>query len=176
RTDARLQRRVSCFARGLVAAQGRGTAGHRCGRLVEARAGRRRARGDHRHESERRGRSDRAIHRAAASASRSSHHAPRLRAAGGGRSGVRRPGDDGQGAGRTSRDLMSKPANTPQPPYYAVIFTSLRTEVEEGYDATSDRMIELAAEQPGFLGVESARGEDGLGITVSYWENEEAIA
>jgi len=71
---------------------------------------------------------------------------------------------------------VSKPAQTPEPPYYAVIFTSLRTDLEEGYGATSDRMIELAAQQPGFLGVESARDADGLGITVSYWESEEAIA
>ena len=71
---------------------------------------------------------------------------------------------------------MSKPAQTPQPPYYAVIFTSTRTGVDEGYDAMSDKMVEMAAQQPGFLGVESARGEDGLGITVSYWESEEAIA
>jgi heme-degrading monooxygenase HmoA len=71
---------------------------------------------------------------------------------------------------------MSAPARTPEPPYYAVIFTSTRTDVEEGYAAMSDRMVELAAQQPGFLGVESARGDDGLGITVSYWESEEAIA
>src|SRR5262245_238325 len=72
--------------------------------------------------------------------------------------------------------VMSNPACTPDPPYYAVIFTSRRTEVEEGYGDTSARMIELASQQPGFLGVESARGEDGLGITISYWESEEAIA
>jgi heme-degrading monooxygenase HmoA len=71
---------------------------------------------------------------------------------------------------------MSHIANTPEPPYYAVIFTSLRTDVDNGYGETSDRMLELASQQPGFLGVESARGEDGLGITVSYWESEEAIA
>ena len=71
---------------------------------------------------------------------------------------------------------MSQPARTPEPPYYAVIFTSRRTEVGEGYDTTSDRMLELAAQQPGFLGFETARGADGLGITVSYWESEEAIA
>ncbi|HYC61020.1 MAG TPA: antibiotic biosynthesis monooxygenase [Thermoanaerobaculia bacterium] len=71
---------------------------------------------------------------------------------------------------------MSLPARTPEPPYYAVIFTSTRTDVREGYDQTSERMIELAAQQPGFLGVESARGDDGLGITISYWESEEAIA
>jgi heme-degrading monooxygenase HmoA len=64
-------------------------------------------------------------------------------------------------------------ANTPTPPYYAVIFTSLRTDVNEGYADTAERMVELAAGQPGFLGVESAR--DGLGITVSYWESLEAI-
>lgn len=64
-------------------------------------------------------------------------------------------------------------ANTPKPPYYAVIFTSLRTEVEAGYEAMAQRMVELAAQQPGFLGVESAR--EGLGITVSYWESEAAI-
>jgi heme-degrading monooxygenase HmoA len=69
-----------------------------------------------------------------------------------------------------------KPARTPEPPYYAVIFTSTRTEGDDGYGAMSDRMVELAAKQPGFLGVESARGDDGLGITVSYWESEEAIA
>ena len=71
---------------------------------------------------------------------------------------------------------MSDLARTPEPPYYAVIFTSNRTAVAEGYDDMSSKMLELAAEQPGYLGVESARGEDGLGITVSYWESEEAIA
>ncbi len=58
-------------------------------------------------------------------------------------------------------------------PYYAVIFTSIRTAIDEGYAATASRMIELAESQPGFLGVESARNE--IGITVSYWENPEAI-
>jgi heme-degrading monooxygenase HmoA len=67
-------------------------------------------------------------------------------------------------------------ATTPAPPYYAVIFTSTRTAVDDGYGDTAARMIELAAQQPGFLGVESARGADGLGITVSYWASLEAIA
>jgi len=66
-------------------------------------------------------------------------------------------------------------AHTPAPPYYAVIFTSQRTEVDDGYDRTAMRMIELAAQMPGFLGVESARSGDRLGITVSYWRDEEAI-
>jgi heme-degrading monooxygenase HmoA len=67
-------------------------------------------------------------------------------------------------------------ASTPEPPYYAVIFTSTRTGVDEGYAAVADRMVELAARQPGFLGVESTRGADGLGITVSYWSSLEAIS
>ena len=60
-------------------------------------------------------------------------------------------------------------ARTPEPPYYAVIFTSTRTAVDDGYGSMADRMVELASQQPGFLGVESTRGADGLGITVSYW-------
>jgi heme-degrading monooxygenase HmoA len=64
-------------------------------------------------------------------------------------------------------------ATTPAPPYYAVIFTSLRTDGEAGYGDMAQRMVDLAAGQPGFLGIESAREE--LGITVSYWESLEAI-
>jgi len=64
-------------------------------------------------------------------------------------------------------------AHTPEPPYYAVIFTSIRNEGDRGYKAMTRRMLELAREQPGFLGVESAREE--LGITVSYWESPQAI-
>jgi heme-degrading monooxygenase HmoA len=66
-------------------------------------------------------------------------------------------------------------APTPPPPYYAVIFTSQRTEGDQGYGDMAERMAELAHEQPGFLGVESARGA-GFGITVSYWESTQAIA
>lgn len=65
------------------------------------------------------------------------------------------------------------PADTPEPPYYAVIFTSIRTAGHDGYEATSERMFELAARQPGYLGVESAGGEQG--ITVSYWQDEASI-
>ncbi len=64
-------------------------------------------------------------------------------------------------------------ASTPKPPYFAVIFTSLRTDSLEGYDQTAERMVELAKEQPGYLGHESAR--EGLGITVSYWDSFESI-
>ncbi|MBL8644781.1 MAG: antibiotic biosynthesis monooxygenase [Rhodospirillaceae bacterium] len=65
-------------------------------------------------------------------------------------------------------------AATPQPPYYAVIFTSLRTPGDDGYGAMADRMVEIAQTMPGFLGVESAR--EGLGITVCYWQTLESIA
>jgi heme-degrading monooxygenase HmoA len=65
-------------------------------------------------------------------------------------------------------------AETPAPPYYAVIFTSLRTAGDLGYGRMAEAMETLAAEQPGFLGIESAR--EGLGITVSYWESLDAIA
>jgi heme-degrading monooxygenase HmoA len=71
---------------------------------------------------------------------------------------------------------MSLFAKTPEPPYYAVIFTSTRTAVEEGYAEVAERMVALAARQPGFLGVESTRGAEGLGITVSYWSSLESIA
>ena len=66
-------------------------------------------------------------------------------------------------------------ATTPSPPYYAVIFTSQRTDGDRGYGHMADRMVELAQAQPGFLGVESVRGADGFGITVSYWASKEAI-
>lgn len=65
-------------------------------------------------------------------------------------------------------------AATPEPPYYAVIFTSERTEGDNGYGEMATKMVELASEQEGFLGIESAR--DGLGITVSYWRDLSSIA
>ena len=64
-------------------------------------------------------------------------------------------------------------AKTPTPPYYAVIFSSIRTESDNGYSEMGDRMVELASKQDGFLGVESVREE--LGITVSYWRDLESI-
>ena len=67
-------------------------------------------------------------------------------------------------------------ARLPAPPYYAVIFSSRRRgDDNDGYAETSARMVELVSEQPGFLGVESTRGADGFGITVAYFESEEAI-
>ena len=69
---------------------------------------------------------------------------------------------------------MSIIAKTPQPPYYAVIFVSQRTEGDNGYTKMAEKMIELASKQEGFLGIESARGSE-LGITVSYWDSLHAI-
>lgn len=66
-------------------------------------------------------------------------------------------------------------AKTPTPPYFAVIFTSQRTSDEAGYASMAERMLETASQQPGYLGVESVRGPDGVGITVSYWSTLEAI-
>jgi len=80
-------------------------------------------------------------------------------------------------------------APTPDPPYVAVVFTSVRTapaldapdapdasDGDQGYAVMSRRMEELAAAQPGYLGIESARDGDGRGITVSYWTDEAAAA
>lgn len=64
-------------------------------------------------------------------------------------------------------------AQTPKPPYYAVIFTSQRTNGDNGYGEMATKMVDLASEQPGFLGIESAREE--VGITVSYWSDLESI-
>lgn len=68
---------------------------------------------------------------------------------------------------------MSLIASTPNPSYYAVIFTSLRTDGDNGYGEMAEKLVELAAKQPGFLGIESAR--EGVGITVSYWQDLDSI-
>jgi len=65
-------------------------------------------------------------------------------------------------------------ADTPEPPYFAVIFTSVRSETDAGYGEVADRLVALARTMDGFLGAESAR--EGVGITVSYWRDEAAIA
>ncbi|WP_028916788.1 antibiotic biosynthesis monooxygenase [Pseudoxanthomonas sp. J35] len=68
-------------------------------------------------------------------------------------------------------------ARLPAPPYYAVVFSSQRNAADPAeYAVAAERMLELAQRQPGYLGVESVRGADGFGITVSYWQSEAAIA
>ena len=69
---------------------------------------------------------------------------------------------------------MASPASTPEAPYYAVIFTSCRTDGDGGYAEMATVMENLAKKQPGYLGLESARS--GLGITVSYWTDLDSIA
>lgn len=64
-------------------------------------------------------------------------------------------------------------AKTPKPPYYAVIFTSIKSEDQIGYKAMSDKMVEMVQNQAGFIGFESA--SEDIGITVSYWESLESI-
>jgi len=66
-------------------------------------------------------------------------------------------------------------ASTPEPPYFAVIFTSTLGKDDAGYGAMGDALVELAQDQPGYLGIETTRGADGLGITVSYWKDEASI-
>lgn len=66
-------------------------------------------------------------------------------------------------------------AETPEPPYYAVIFTSTQTEDRRGYEAMAQTMMDIAYQQPGCLGAESARTPDGVGITVSYFRDEDAV-
>jgi heme-degrading monooxygenase HmoA len=66
-------------------------------------------------------------------------------------------------------------SDTPQPPYYAVIFTSRLSHNDDGYEAMGDAVAKLAKHQPGYLGIETTRGNDRLGITVSYWKDEDSI-
>lgn len=70
---------------------------------------------------------------------------------------------------------MSRFATTPEPPYYAVIFTAQRRDGDHGYAATAGKMERLALAQPGCLGAESTRDAEGLGITVSYWRDEASL-
>lgn len=71
---------------------------------------------------------------------------------------------------------MERVVQNLKPPYYAVLFTNQRTAIDDaGYGAMAERMVELAQQQPGFLGVESVRDAAGVGITVSYWESLDAI-
>jgi len=71
---------------------------------------------------------------------------------------------------------MSEFTKTPQPPYYVVVFTAKRTSVDaSGYQSMADTLFGLLGDEPGFLGIESARNEDGFGITAAYFKDEAAI-
>jgi len=64
---------------------------------------------------------------------------------------------------------------TPLPPYYAVIFTSRLAHNDSGYEEMGNSLVKLAEQQPGYLGIETTRGADRIGITVSYWKDEASI-
>jgi len=70
---------------------------------------------------------------------------------------------------------MSEIVRTPNTPYYAVIFTSIRTLGDNGYTKVGEEIINMVSKQKGFIGAESVRGEDGFGITTSYWDSLESI-
>lgn len=70
---------------------------------------------------------------------------------------------------------MSDIVNTPEVPYYAVIFTSIRTEEDNGYEKVSDELLNIVSQQKGFLGAESVRNKEGFGVTISYWDSLESI-
>ncbi|MDH6266685.1 heme-degrading monooxygenase HmoA [Rhizobium sp. SG_E_25_P2] len=72
-------------------------------------------------------------------------------------------------------DTLSPFASLPKPPYFVVMFSSRRCPGDNGYGDMAQRMADLAARQPGYLGVESALGDDGFGITNSFWANEDSI-
>lgn len=67
-------------------------------------------------------------------------------------------------------------SDLPELPYYAVIFTSRKKVPADGYDTMADRMEKLGSSYTGFLGLQSARSADGLGITVSYWKTLQDIS
>lgn len=71
--------------------------------------------------------------------------------------------------------MSEKFASTPEPPYYAVLFTAQRAQGDHGYGRMAERIHALALAQPGCLGAESARDEEGFGFTLSYWKDEESI-
>jgi heme-degrading monooxygenase HmoA len=70
---------------------------------------------------------------------------------------------------------MSRFSPLPEPPYWAVIFSNQSSDDAEGYEEMAQAMVQLASQQLGYLGVESTRDDQGFGITVSYWRNEEAL-
>jgi heme-degrading monooxygenase HmoA len=71
--------------------------------------------------------------------------------------------------------MINRSASTPNPPYYAAIFTSRRTSIQEGYDEMNALTLKLVQQQKGFLGSESFRNETGFGVTIAYFETAEDI-
>ncbi len=61
------------------------------------------------------------------------------------------------------------------PPYYVVVFTSRRTEVDDGFSVLDAKLYEKAQTYPGFLGMNSFRVADGWGVALVYWKTLENI-
>ncbi|MFJ6720698.1 MULTISPECIES: antibiotic biosynthesis monooxygenase [unclassified Streptomyces] len=72
--------------------------------------------------------------------------------------------------------MSAQPLPPFEPPYVMAVFTSLRTSDDGGYPQTSDRMAEIVRTNPGYLGHESARTPDGLGITVAYFRDHDSLS
>ncbi|GHH82925.1 hypothetical protein GCM10017771_08420 [Streptomyces capitiformicae] len=72
-------------------------------------------------------------------------------------------------------DQRIAPVPAHEPPYYAVVFTSVKTADQSGYGETAERMEELVKDVPGFLGMDHARTPGGLSITVGYFRDADAI-
>jgi heme-degrading monooxygenase HmoA len=70
---------------------------------------------------------------------------------------------------------VSEIVKTPKIPYYAVIFTSIRTSEDNGYEKMADEIVDIVSKQKGFLGAESVRNEEGFGMTISYWDSLDSI-
>jgi len=70
---------------------------------------------------------------------------------------------------------MNEIVRTPKPPYYAVIFTSIRTANDKGYEQVANDIVRIVSQQKGFLGAESVRDKDGFGMTISYWASMDSI-
>ena len=70
---------------------------------------------------------------------------------------------------------MKKISNTPSPPYVCAVFTSIRTEINEGYEQMNDILFKEINKVSGYLGNETFRDKDGFGVNVSYWKDMKSL-
>jgi heme-degrading monooxygenase HmoA len=68
------------------------------------------------------------------------------------------------------------PVEAFEPPYYVAVFTALRTQDQSGYSETNDRMEDLVKDIPGYLGMDFAQTPGGLGITIGYFRDADALS
>ncbi|MCD7438176.1 antibiotic biosynthesis monooxygenase [Streptomyces lincolnensis] len=98
---------------------------------------------------------------------------------------ARRPTQDGpRGDGRTlphsgavsdHPEAPVMPVAAHEPPYYVAVFTTVRTQDQDAYSETNARLEDLVRELPGYLGMDHAQTPGGLGITVSYFRDADAL-